>query len=133
MSKTAPTVAMNEPALPDKVLAIHKALSKAKIAHAFGGALALAYYAEPRATIDIDVNVFVAPAAYATVERALAPLGVDAIDQTVTNAMVRAARGGGARQSTCSSPTTSCMRRCEEQCARCLLERIAYPCSHRSI
>ena len=72
-----------EPALPDKVLAIHDGLSEAKIAHAFGGALALAYYAEPRATIDIDVNVFVAPAAYATVERALSPLGVDAIDQTV--------------------------------------------------
>ncbi|HEY7829932.1 MAG TPA: nucleotidyl transferase AbiEii/AbiGii toxin family protein [Solirubrobacteraceae bacterium] len=74
---------MSEPTLPDKVLAIHEGLSKAKIAHAFGGALALAYYAEPRATIDIDVNVFVAPAAYATVERALTPLGVDAIDQTV--------------------------------------------------
>ena len=28
--------------------------------HAFGGALALAYYAEPAATIDIDLNVFVA-------------------------------------------------------------------------
>jgi hypothetical protein len=27
--------------------------------HAFGGALALAYYATPRATIDIDLNVFV--------------------------------------------------------------------------
>ena len=27
--------------------------------HAFGGALALAYYAEPRGTIDVDVNVFV--------------------------------------------------------------------------
>jgi hypothetical protein len=74
---------VREPALPDKVLAIHNGLSEAKIAHAFGGALALAYYAEPRATIDIDVNVFVAPAAYATVERALAPLGVDAIDRTV--------------------------------------------------
>jgi hypothetical protein len=29
------------------------------VPHAFGGALALAYYAEPRATIDIDLNVFV--------------------------------------------------------------------------
>lgn len=27
--------------------------------HAFGGALALAYYAEPRGTVDVDVNVFV--------------------------------------------------------------------------
>ena len=29
------------------------------MAHAFGGALALAYYAEPRGTVDVDVNVFV--------------------------------------------------------------------------
>ena len=43
--------------LPEKVLAIHDAL--ADVPHAFGGALALAYYAEPRATIDIDLNVFV--------------------------------------------------------------------------
>jgi hypothetical protein len=43
--------------LPEKVLAIDRVL--ADIPHAFGGALALAYYAEPRATVDIDVNVFV--------------------------------------------------------------------------
>lgn len=43
--------------LPEKVVAIDRAL--ASIPHAFGGALALAYYAEPRATLDIDVNVFV--------------------------------------------------------------------------
>lgn len=47
-----------EPPLPDKVIAIHEALDEAKIPHALGGALALAYYAEPRATIDIDLNVF---------------------------------------------------------------------------
>jgi len=28
------------------------------VEHAFGGALALAYYAEPRGTVDVDVNVF---------------------------------------------------------------------------
>jgi hypothetical protein len=75
---------VSEPSLPDKVLAIHRGLSGVKIAHAFGGALALAYYAEPRATIDIDVNVFVSPTAYATVEQALTPLGVAAIDSAVT-------------------------------------------------
>ena len=47
--------------LPEKILAIDLRLAEANIAHAFGGALALAYYAEPRATIDIDVNLFVAP------------------------------------------------------------------------
>jgi hypothetical protein len=41
---------------------MHQSLDAAGIKHAFGGALALAYCTqEPRATIDIDVNVFVAP------------------------------------------------------------------------
>jgi hypothetical protein len=47
-----------------------------KAPHAFGGALALAYYAEPRATIDIDLNVFLAPADYGRVADVLAQLGV---------------------------------------------------------
>ena len=69
---------MSEPTLPDKILAIHHALAHASIAHAFGGALALAYYAEPRATDDIDVNVFLAPTDFTQVQSALEPLGVDA-------------------------------------------------------
>jgi hypothetical protein len=71
---------MSEPALPDKILAIHRQLDAVKIAHAFGGALALAYYAEPRATIDIDINVFLAPTEYPALRDALAPLGVGKID-----------------------------------------------------
>jgi hypothetical protein len=72
---------MSEPSLPDKVLAIHCALAGARIGHAFGGALALAYYAEPRATIDIDLNVFVEPAEHPAVHAALAPLGIgDEVD-----------------------------------------------------
>ncbi len=67
---------MSEPSLPDKVVAVHHCLRAARIAHAFGGALALAYYAEPRATVDIDLNVFVPPAALSVVREALAPLGV---------------------------------------------------------
>lgn len=73
---------MTEPSLPDKVVAIHASLRDARIGHAFGGALALAYYAEPRATIDIDLNVFVAPEAHAAVHAALGPLGVaDDVDE----------------------------------------------------
>lgn len=46
--------------LAAKVAALHEALRSAGLPHAFGGALALAYCVhEPRATIDIDVNVFV--------------------------------------------------------------------------
>jgi hypothetical protein len=47
-----------EASLVDKVIAVHRALTDAGIGHAFGGALALAYYTnEPRATADIDLNV----------------------------------------------------------------------------
>ena len=50
--------------LGDQLLALHDALETAGIAHAFGGAIALAYCTqEPRGTIDIDVNLFVDPAA----------------------------------------------------------------------
>lgn len=69
-----------EPSLPGKVTAIHDRLRAAKIPHAIGGALALAYYAEPRATIDIDVNVFVPASNWKRVFEALESLGVEAGD-----------------------------------------------------
>lgn len=68
---------MSEPSLPEKIVAIDQRLDRARIQHAFGGALALAYYAEPRATIDIDLNVFVVPDRFAEVVKALAPLGIE--------------------------------------------------------
>lgn len=46
--------------LPERVVALHEALAAARIPHAIGGAIALAYSTdEPRGTRDIDVNVFV--------------------------------------------------------------------------
>jgi hypothetical protein len=66
-----------EPSLPDKVIVIHETLSEAKIPHAIGGALALAYYAEPRATIDIDLNLFVPTGRWREVVDALVSLGID--------------------------------------------------------
>jgi hypothetical protein len=48
------------PSLADKIIAIHQALDAARLPHAFGGALALAWCTQrARGTIDIDVNVFV--------------------------------------------------------------------------
>jgi hypothetical protein len=70
---------MSEPSLPAKLIAVDEALSAAKVAHAFGGALALAYYAEPRATADIDVNVFCAIDDYPAVATALSAIGVDSV------------------------------------------------------
>lgn len=65
-----------------KILAIHAAL--ADVPHAFGGAIALAYYAEPRATIDIDLNVFTPPSDTAEALEALAALGVAQPDGTAS-------------------------------------------------
>ena len=60
-----------------KVVAIHDRLDDARIAHAFGGALALASYGEPRATIDVDVNIFLGAAHHQEVLEALSGLGVE--------------------------------------------------------
>jgi len=58
--------------LPERIVAIHRSLSKAGIAHAFGGAIALAYATlDPRGTSDVDVNIFTPASAP---ERALAAL-----------------------------------------------------------
>lgn len=47
--------------LTGRLLAIHAALDAAPIEHAFGGAIALAYWTlDPRGTSDIDVNLFTA-------------------------------------------------------------------------
>ena len=48
--------------LPEKILAIHAALARADVPHAFGGAVALAWCTEQaRGTIDIDINLFAPP------------------------------------------------------------------------
>ena len=45
--------------LAERLLALHRALARADVPHAFGGAIALAYWTlDPRGTSDIDVNVF---------------------------------------------------------------------------
>ena len=61
--------------LDEKILAIHGAFEAAALPHAFGGALALAYWATPRATLDIDVNLFVPSERAEPVLAALVGLG----------------------------------------------------------
>lgn len=58
----------------DLIVSVHDHLDRAQIAHAFGGALALGYAAEPRGTADIDVNVFVPATRMVEVADALGPL-----------------------------------------------------------
>lgn len=63
--------------LPERLLELHRALDAAGIAHAFGGAIALAYWTlNPRGTNDIDVNVFVSAKHCARALNAL-PDGLD--------------------------------------------------------
>jgi hypothetical protein len=46
--------------LPERLVELHRALTRRNLPHAFGGAIALAYWTlDPRGTSDIDVNVFV--------------------------------------------------------------------------
>lgn len=46
--------------LVEKLFSIHDSLTETGLAHAFGGAIALAYCVEePRGTRDLDVNIFV--------------------------------------------------------------------------
>ena len=48
--------------LVEKIVILHRALRSAEVPHGFGGALALAWCTQrARGTIDIDLNVFVAP------------------------------------------------------------------------
>src|SRR5439155_11653561 len=62
--------------LADRLLAVHGALEGAGFAHAFGGAIALAYCTQdPRGTRDLDVNVFAEPSRAGEVLAAL-PEGV---------------------------------------------------------
>ena len=63
--------------LPERVVELHRALGARRIPHAFGGALALAYWTlDPRGTSDIDVNVFL-PADRCARALAALPHGVD--------------------------------------------------------
>jgi hypothetical protein len=64
----------------EKALAIARALDHGRIPHAFGGAIALAYAAEPRGTIDVDLNLFVSVARADEVWSILRALGV-AVDE----------------------------------------------------
>ena len=78
-------------------MAIHHHLAALEIRHAFGGALALAYYAEPRGTIDVDVNVFVSFESAEEIVQSIEELGFvpeRPSEDWVPVAGVRLVRGG---------------------------------------
>ena len=63
--------------LDEKVAVLARVLAAADLPHAFGGAIALAYYATPRGTRDVDINVFLPASAFDRVLEALVPIGVE--------------------------------------------------------
>ena len=68
--------------LPEKLVALHEALEAAGVPHAFGGAIALAFWTrDPRGTSDIDINIFV-PAADGGAALAALPAAVAQPDGT---------------------------------------------------
>lgn len=73
--------------IADKMLRLHEGLAEAEVAHAFGGALALAWCTErARGTVDVDLNLFMEPA---EADRALSalpkPVVVRAADRQAIN------------------------------------------------
>ena len=68
---------MTDLLLDTKVMGIAQALEHARVPYAFGGAIALAYYAAPRGTEDIDVNVFLKAEEAGTCLEELERLGIE--------------------------------------------------------
>ena len=62
--------------LAGRIVAVHEMLDSMSVPHQFGGAVALAWYRNPRATTDIDLNITVSPEDAAPVLGALTHLGV---------------------------------------------------------
>jgi hypothetical protein len=76
-------------------LRIAQALEGAGVPYAIGGAIAYAYHANPRATNDIDLNLFVPMGACRDALSVLATV----IDLDIDRAVAEAAQGGDARGS----------------------------------
>jgi hypothetical protein len=99
--------------LDEQIVAIERGFSEAGIPHAFGGAQALAYYGNVRATHDIDVNVFLPSSEGPRVLAVLGQLGAATSNPGLQTLIARdgqAASTGMGRPSISSSPTTPSTR-----------------------
>ncbi len=62
--------------LAPKIISLHEMLDSAGVPHQFGGAIALIWYRNPRATTDIDINLTLPPEAAEPILEMLTRLGV---------------------------------------------------------
>lgn len=97
--RPGPEAAAPEPSWSEKVVSLSAELARLEIPYAFGGAIALNYHREPRATVDIDINVFLPPDSGIEVLSALAAVsGITNSDrleaQIQRDGQTRAAWGG---------------------------------------
>ena len=67
--------------LATRIVTLHELLDSMHVRHQFGGAIALAWYRNPRATTDIDVNITLAPEHAGPVLGALGLLGVTVTEE----------------------------------------------------
>lgn len=87
-------VAEGRPTAAEVARRVADALDAHELRYAIGGALALAYYAPPRATVDVDVNIFVSP--WKDLDSALAVLRTVGFEPDEPHeAVVRRATGEG--------------------------------------
>jgi hypothetical protein len=64
-----------------KVLDVHQVFLRAGVPHALGGAVAFGYAGTPRGTLDVDVDVFVAPEAADRVIGLLTAAGAETVPE----------------------------------------------------
>ena len=81
---------------PELAVEVSAWLADAGVQHAIGGAIAFGFHAEPRGTLDVDMNVFVAADAPEVALRVLADHGVH-IDFAETSRECYASRRGPGR------------------------------------
>jgi hypothetical protein len=71
----------------DRVVALHETMIDLDLPHAFGGALALAYHARPRGTVEIDLNIFMTQDHAPSIFEAFAAIGIDSPTQGIEGAI----------------------------------------------
>ncbi len=64
-----------------RIVSLHEMFDSVGVPHQFGGAIALAWYRNPRATTDIDVNLTLPPEAAEPILEMLSRLGVTVVPE----------------------------------------------------
>jgi hypothetical protein len=80
---------VNNLSLADRLISISRALRAGNVPYAFGGAIAFNYYAEPRSTHDLDINIFLPESSAQMILDILEPIGVSIDRKSDTERILR--------------------------------------------